>query len=169
MKKLLLAVVALFTFAGFQANAQTKVGHINVEELVMIMPETQAAQTELQSFASELEGELMAMEQELEAKVANFQANQAVMTDLTKETKYKEIQDLDQRIQLFRQRAQEELSQKEVELLTPVLEKAQDAITAVANENGFNYILDSSQSKAVVVFDETGNDVMPLVKAKLGL
>ena len=133
------------------------------------MPATQKAQQQLEAFAVELEGELRAMEQELEAKVANFQANQAVMTDRTKETKYKESQDLDTRIQQFRQRAQEELSSKEDELLTPVIEKAKNAINDVANANGYNYILDSSQSKGVVVFDGTGNDSLPLVKSKLGL
>jgi outer membrane protein len=169
MKKLMIALAFVLSIFAFSTQAQTKVGHINVEELIMIMPETKAAQAELEAFAAELEAQLAAMEQELEAKVANFQANQAVMTDLTKETKYKEIQDLDQRIQQFRQRAQEELGQKEVQLLTPVIEKAQNAINAVAAEGGYNYILDSSQSKGIVIYDETGNDVMPAVKTKLGL
>jgi len=169
MKKLMIALTAVLSLSALSTQAQTKVGHINVEELIMIMPETKAAQTELEAFQAELEGELAAMEQELEAKVANFQANQAVMTDLTKETKYREIQDLDQRIQQFRQRAQQELGQKEVDLLTPVIEKAQNAINAVAEQGGYNYILDSSQSKGIVIYDATGNDVMDAVKVQLGL
>mgnify|MGYP001134784758 CR=1 FL=1 len=109
------------------------------------------------------------MQAELEAKVQKYRESEATMTDLTRETKYNEIQDLDRRIQDFQMKAQEQLQKKQEELLIPVLEKAQNAITAVANANGFTYILDSSQSKGVVVFKDNGTDIMPLVKKQLGI
>ncbi|MGB0177823.1 MAG: OmpH family outer membrane protein, partial [Owenweeksia sp.] len=68
------------------------------------------------------------------------------------------------------QKAQEDLQQKQVELLTPIIEKATKAVQDVAKENGFTYILDSSPSKAVVIFAaDNSEDVMPKVKAKLGI
>jgi outer membrane protein len=123
----------------------------------------------LENEAKSLEAQMTEMQSELEKKIQSFRQNEGTMTDLTRETKYNEIQDLDRRIQEFQAKAQESLGRKQEELLIPVLEKAQQAITDVANENGFTYILDSSQSKGVVVFNENGIDVTALVQAKLGI
>lgn len=172
MKTLLNRLLLVAFLAGaFTLNAQnhTKVGHVNVDELIMSMPETRAAQTELEKFAKSLEEDLMAMQSELEGKINNFRAKEKEMTDLTRETKYKEIQELDQRIQEYRTRAQEALQQKEVELLTPVLDKAQQAIVEVGKAGGYAYVLDSSQSKGVVIYLDGGHDLMKDVKTKLGI
>jgi len=167
MKKviLLLAVVA----SVVSVQAQNKIGHLSVDQLIASMPETKSAQTQLENEAKSLESQMTEMQSELEKKIQSFRQNEGTMTDLTRETKYNEIQDLDRRIQEFQAKAQESLGRKQEELLIPVLEKAQKAITDVANENGFTYILDSSQSKGVVVFNENGIDVTALVKAKLGI
>ena len=109
------------------------------------------------------------MESELQNKIQAFRANEKMMTTPTREMKTKELQELQGRIQDFSQRAQQDLQNKQVELLTPVIEKATKAVQEVAREKGFSYILDSSPSKAVVIFDEKGEDIMPLVKAKLGI
>lgn len=168
MKKAILAL-ALFVGTASIAFAQQKIGHINADELLQLMPETKKAQTELETYGRQLEKDLTDMETELQNKIDSFRANEKMMTTLARETKTKELQELQMRIQEYSQRAQQDLQQKQVELLTPVIEKATKAVQEVAKENGFSYILDSSPSKAVVVFAENGEDIMPKVKAKLGM
>ncbi len=168
MKKVLLAL-ALFVGTASVAIAQQKIGHINADELLQLMPETKTAQTELETYGRQLEKDLTDMETELQNKIDSFRANEKMMTTLARETKTKELQELQMRIQEYSQRAQQDLQQKQVELLTPVIERATTAVQEVAKENGFSYILDSSPSKAVVVFAENGEDIMPLVKAKLAI
>jgi len=168
MKKVLLAL-ALFVGTASIATAQQKIGHINADELLQMMPETKKAQTELEVYGRQLEKDLTDMETELQNKIDSFRANEKMMTTLARETKTKELQELQMRIQEYSQRAQQELQQKQVELLTPVIEKATKAVQDVAKEKGFSYILDSSPSKAVVVFAENGEDILALVKAKLAI
>jgi len=168
MKKALLAL-ALFVGTASIAIAQQKIGHINADELLQLMPETKKAQTELETYGRQLEKDLTDMETELQNKIDSFRANEKMMTTLARETKTKELQELQMRIQEYSQRAQQDLQQKQVELLTPVIERATTAVQEVAKENGFSYILDSSPSKAVVVFAENGEDIMPMVKAKLAI
>tara|TARA_R110001592_G_scaffold72390_2_gene221095 strand:+ start:65347 stop:65856 length:510 start_codon:yes stop_codon:yes gene_type:complete len=168
MKKVLLAL-ALFVGTASIAVAQQKIGHINADELLQLMPETKKAQTELETYGRQLEKDLTDMETELQNKIDSFRANEKMMTTLARETKTKELQELQMRIQEYSQRAQQDLQQKQVELLTPVIERATTAVQEVAKENGFSYILDSSPSKAVVVFAENGEDIMPMVKAKLAI
>jgi outer membrane protein len=168
MKKVLLAL-ALFVGTASVAIAQQKIGHINADELLQLMPETKLAQTELEAYGRQLEKDLTDMEAELKNKIDSFRANEKMMTTLARETKTQELQELQMRIQEYTQRAQQDLQQKQVEILTPVIEKATKAVQDVAKENGFSYILDSSPSKAVVVFAEDGEDIMPMVKAKLAI
>ncbi|MEO8589764.1 MAG: OmpH family outer membrane protein, partial [Flavobacteriales bacterium] len=62
---------------------------------------------------------------------------------------------------------QEDLSKQEEELLKPMVEKTNLAIKDVADANGFTYIFDTSTG--FVLYFEKGEDIMPLVKAKLGV
>jgi len=168
MKKIIL-LAALFFGLSSTAFAQQKIGHINADELLALMPETKAAQTQLENFSNRLQADLTEMENELTKKIEEFRRNEQMMTTSTREIKTKELQELQGRIQQFSQSAQQELQSKQVELLQPVIDKASKAIADVAREKGFAYVLDSSESKAVVVFAEGGEDIMPLVKAKLGI
>ena len=80
-----------------------------------------------------------------------------------------ELQGMEQRIMAFNQSAQQELQRKQMDLMLPIIEKAQNAVNKVAEENGFAYILDASPSKAIVIYLDGGEDVMALVKAELGV
>ncbi len=162
-------LILLGTVLATFASAQQRIGHINADELLQLMPETNQAQQQLEAYGKQLEKDLKEMETELDTKIQNFRSNEKMMTQLSRETKTKEIQGLQLRIQEYSLRAQEDLQQKQVELLTPVIEKATRAVQEVAKEGEFSYILDSSPSKAVVVFAENGEDIMLKVKAKLGL
>ncbi len=154
---------------SFSAVAQQKIGHINADELLQMMPETKAAQTQLEAYGKQLEKEMEEMENELDTKYKAFVDNQAVLTTLAKQSKQQELQQLQQRIQEYGQNAQRDLQNKQVELLSPIIDKATAAVKEVAKENGYAYILDSSQSKAVVIVDNDATDIMKLVKKKLGI
>ena len=89
------------------------------------------------------------------------------MSDLIRQTKEKEITDLQARIQAFQQSADQDLGAKQAELFNPLIEKVKNAISDVARENNYNYIFDVGTG--ALVFYENGDDVLPLVKVKLGV
>ena len=95
-----------------------------------------------------LETQLQAMYSEYQTKAGEFQTNEGLMTDIVKEAKIKEIQDLELRIQQFQQTSQESIQQKN-EVLSPLLEKAQNAINEVAKEQNYTYIFDISLGSIV--------------------
>lgn len=168
MKQLLKISAFVLTMAfGLNAEAQNKFGHINSDELLMMMPETEVAQNQLKQYNTELEAQLQEMYGEYQKKVNELQTGGEMMTDMVKQTKLKNLQDLETRINEFQQNAQQSFQQKEVELLTPVIEKAQNAINAVAEAEGFTYIFDTS--KGVVLYAVDSQDIMDLVKKQLGL
>lgn len=169
MKKTLIAIVAcLFAFGGTaMAQKNIKFGHINSNELMQIMPGRDSAQTILQAEVTELEQTLKSMQSEAEQRYNDYVANQSGWTELIRQTKQREIQDMGARIQEFQENAQKQLQQREQDLLKPIIDRAKKAIEDVAREGGYTYILDSGT--ASVLYSQDSDDIMPQVKKKLGL
>ncbi|MGX8712337.1 MAG: OmpH family outer membrane protein [bacterium] len=169
MKKTLIVIVAcLFVFGG-NAVAQKgiKLGHINSNDLMQIMPGRDSAQTALQAEVQELEATLKTMQGEMEKRYNEYMENQSGWTELIRNTKQREIQDMGTRIQEFQENAQKQLQQREQELLKPIIDRAKKAISDVAAEGGYAYILDTGTG--TVLYSQDSDDIMPLVKKKLGL
>ena len=108
------------------------------------------------------------MAQEYQTKMQDYEANQATMSNLVKQSKEKEIIDIQNRIQQFQANAETEFENKRAELLKPILDKIQTAINAVGKEKGYTYMLDLATGAAVYVSDDAV-DATKDVKAKLGL
>lgn len=169
MKKTLIAMVVCMLTLGGTAMAQknVKLGHINSNDLMQIMPGRDSAQTVLQGEVAELEETLKSMQAEAEKRYNDYVANQAGWTDLIRQTKQREIQDMASRIEEFQQNAQKQLQEREAELLKPIIDRAKKAIEEVAKEGGYTYILDAGT--AAVLYSQDSDDIMPQVKKKLGL
>lgn len=169
MKKTLIAIVACLLAFGGTAMAQktVKLGHINSTDLMQIMPGRDSAQTVLQAELTELEETLKSMQAEAEKRYNDYVANQAGWTELIRQTKQREIQDMSSRMEEFQQNAQKQLQEREAELLKPIIDRAKKAIEEVAKEGGYTYILDAGT--AAILYSQDSDDIMPQVKKKLGL
>ena len=170
MKKFFVAVlfIAGVLGTGHFAQAQSlKFGHINSMELMQAMPETDSAQAQLQAYAAELENTMKLMQTELENKQMEFRNGQSQWSDLIRATKERELQDMYARTQEFMTQADEDYKAKSQALLAPITEKAKKAIDEVAREGKFSYIFDTSSG--VVLYGAEGDDILDLVKKKMGL
>lgn len=162
-----LAVVGVaILVSSYTANAQ-KIAHVNLDSLISIMPESKTAQQAVQDYAKQLEQQVTAMQTELQTKYQDYQTNSANMAEVVKASKEKELNDLNQRITDFQQQAQTDYQKKSAELSKPVYEKAKKAIDAVAKENGYKYVLDTSTG--LVIYNEPADDIIALVIKKLGI
>ena len=106
------------------------------------------------------------MQGELEAKVAEYQQKAESWPAAIRAQKEQEITGDQQGLEQFYGTVQQELASMEASLLEPMIERARVAIEAVGAEEGFTYIFDTSSGATVY---NGGEDVLPLVKAKLGL
>ena len=106
------------------------------------------------------------MQQEFQTKYAEYQSKGSTWPAAILEQKERELQALDQGMQEFGSTVQNELVSLEQELLMPMVERVQEAINQVGAENGFTYIFDTSSGATVYT---GGEDVGPLVRAKLGM
>ncbi|MDF2431075.1 MAG: outer membrane protein [Mucilaginibacter sp.] len=169
MKKLFkvaLVAVCILMIGNF-AKAQTKIGYINFQGLITQMPEAKTVKTQLDVYSKQFTDELTTMSNEYQTKGKDFQTQSATMTDAVKTAKTTELQDLQKRIQDYQNTAQQKFDERTNELSKPLIDKARAALTAVAKEKGYNYVLDSGQVQLLV--SPEGDDMMTAVKAKLGL
>lgn len=162
-----LIVVGVVTImSSFTANAQ-KTAHINLDSLISLMPESKTAQQAVQDYSKQLEQQVVAMQTELQSKYEAYQKESANLAPIVKESKEKELNDLNQRITDFQQQAQQDYQKKSAELSRPVYDKAKKAIDQVAKENSYKYVLDTSTG--LVLYNEPADDIISLVIKKLGI
>jgi len=162
MKKVIIAMLLMMPLA---ISAQ-KFGHVNTQELFAQMPEVAQVRLKMDTINSQYEAQLTSMNEEFQRKYQDYVAQEATMADAIKQIRQQELQEMQQRIQLFYQTAEQDIQRKQQELLTPVHERMAAAIKAVGIREGYTYIFDSA---AMVHIGEDATDVMPAVKRELGI
>jgi outer membrane protein len=154
---------------GYTTFAQMKIGYINTQKLLELMPVAAKVDSALNAYAQQLQQQQQAMMQELNDKRVKYEEDlqNGEMAKSVMETRESEILDLQRRVQSFQQTAQEDLSQRQQKLYKPLIEQVENAINEVAKENGYRYVFESSTGNILYSVDE--DDLMPLVKKKLDL
>ena len=162
----LMMAAFLFATPAFAQVMESRFGHIDTQSLLEAMPERNSIQTEIETAAGQFEQEIVRMQGELEGKVAEYQQKAESWPAAIRAQKEQEITGDQQGLEQFYGTVQQELASMEARLLEPMIERARVAIEAVGAEEGFTYIFDTSSGATVY---NGGEDVLPLVKAKLGL
>ena len=167
MKKISLIIGVLVITAALNAQ-NLKFGHISSDMLLTAMPEYDSAQAQVQDLRQQYDLEIERIQVEINKKIEDFNQTEATMSDLIKEAKASEIQEMQVRLQNFAQTAQQDLQQKSMTFIQPVMDKARGAIEEVSKELELLYVFDMSQGNPIYASDKS-IDLLPLVKTKLGL
>lgn len=169
MKKAIKLTLAVALLMGSTSLFAQKFGRINTQEIIMAMPETKTMQTNMEAYGKEIQDNIETMQVEFNTKYQDYQKNYNTLTDMSKEMKEKELQDLQGRIQEFQSRAQQEYQKKQNELLAPIIEKAKNAIDKISAAGGYLVVFDTSTG-SLAYFDEASlTDIAPEVKKELGI
>jgi outer membrane protein len=169
MKKVFgILLFAALVFTAQDGMAQSvKTGHINRDEIIMAMPEYDTAMKQYNAYGQELTNALELMQVEYNNKLDQYVKDSKNLTDLVKANKEQELADMQNRINNFQQQAQTQLQDKQAQLLNPIIEKAANAINAVAKEGAYVYIYDIRTLVYVDTLKST--NIGPMVKTKLGI
>lgn len=165
LKKIVVAVI-IFVSASSYVSAQTKVAHINVQQLLSEMPEMKAAEAELKKLQETYRADIEDSMTELRNKYTLYSNESSSKTQEENEKRAVELQGYEKSIQDAQAAAQQELQQKQAELFAPISEKAKAAIDKVAASQGFDYVIDATQGYGLIVAN--GTDLLSSVKKELG-
>lgn len=146
--------------------AQVRLGHVDAQAILLDLPERATAQATIESQAAQYEAELKRMQEEMQTKFAEYQQKAATWPEAIRTQKERELQGMDSGLQEFAATVQEELQKLEQSLLEPMIQRVQTAIDEVGKEQKFTYVFDSSTGATLY---NGGEDIAPLVRAKLGM
>jgi outer membrane protein len=164
MKSLLtVAFIAIFSTVSFSQ----KFAHINTNELVELMPEKAMAEKELTNMHIEFEALLAELLEKYNVLYADLVQNGDNWSKVIRKIKEEELQKLQETITNAKKTAEDAMAMREFELVQPILIKAKKAITEVASEEGYEYVIDSSTGSLLV--SPHNKDILELVAAKLGI
>ncbi len=165
--KIGILMLSLALFSTTEVLAQ-KFGHLNSGLMLSMMPESKGAEAELQAYRQQQEKILQDKVVAFQAKIADLQKRFQELPPVQAKAEQEKLAAEEQELYAARAKGEEEVVKKREALLKPIYEKADIAVQAVGKENGFTMIFDSGAFN-VVLFAEDATDVLPLVKAKLGL
>ena len=165
MRKLIVAIVAIFTFGT--VSAQQKIGHLNSAEILQAMPEYKTMSESVDKKKQEYAKIMETMYAEYEKKSKEVQDGGDKMTQAVLDLKVQEIKDLEKRIQDFEQKAQADLQKYAEEQMKPLQDKYMKGVKDISKEQGYTYIFDISAG-GVVYYPESGSDITQAVKTKIG-
>lgn len=170
MKKLLnLLLVAVLMGIGTMAYGQQfKFGHIQSQEIVILMPEYAKASDSLNISKSRYDEQAERMQVEINRKYNELVESQNVLDSLILESMFSEVQSMQERLQNFQVQANQKLRTLEGNLLQMVMTKLDAAIAEVAKEMDLLYVFDLSSRNPVYASDKS-IDVGPRVKEKMGI
>lgn len=154
---------------SMNAQAAPKYGHMNLGNLLEMLPDTKKANDDLKVFADKLSAKDDSLTKAFQVAVTNYQNayQSGTLTPVQAQTREAELQKEQEAIQKFEQDAQQLVSTERERLLKPILERVDAAIKAVATENQYLMVFDTSSGS--MLFAAETEDVTALVKKKLGI
>ena len=156
---LVAAVLPLF------AMAQTvKLGYINSQEVMMMMPEVNDVEKQLADFNEKNMKYLQDMEKEIQDKYVKYEQEKATMSDAIRKVQEEELMSLQTTYQTLQQEGQK----KQAELIQPLQEKLRAAIESVSKKQGLTMVYDMV-SGVILYKSEAAVDITPAVKKELGI
>lgn len=161
-KGFLLGLLACLMF-GTAASAQTKFAYVSVDEVVQLMPEYKKAMGEMAQYDSALQINYAETLRELNRQDSIYKADSSKWSNAIRTANREKMKKLLTELQGFESSYQQQMQQRQEELMTPVAQKATALIQEVAKAGGYGYVL---RKEALLVQPEA-DDLLPAIKKKL--
>ncbi|MBR6346316.1 MAG: OmpH family outer membrane protein [Bacteroidales bacterium] len=164
MKKIALIIAS--ALMALTAGAQN-LGRVNFQELLYLMPEMDGVREKIDAAQKEASETYQSMVDEFQTKYGQYQQKQSSWTAAIKESKEKELADMQNRIQEFQQTVSQELQEQQSQLMAPLQEKVQGTIKDIAKAKKLTAVFDFAAS---YYFDEAAVlDITPDCRKALGI
>ena len=166
--KRIIVMIAAAALAFTAASAQSyKFAHVNFQELVQLMPEMDSARVQIEAANQETQETYGAMVQELQDKYSQYEQKQGEWSAAIRQSKERELTEIQNRIQDFEQSVQQEMQQLQNQLMGPIYQKAQEAVSNLAKAGGYIYVFDASQVLYIDASQST--DLTPEARTALNI
>ena len=166
MKRIVL--IAATAFVSLVASAQNlKFAYVDFSELVQLMPEMDEARATLDENSKTNEEILVAMYEEYQTKMTQYQQKAESWTPAVRESKEREIMEIQARFEQTQQSLQQEIQMLQQNLQAPIYQKAQDTVNELAKAEGVAFVFE--KSSLLYVDPAQGIDLTPAARKALNI
>jgi outer membrane protein len=158
---LFIAFISSFSFA------QTKVGTIDSDYIINIMPESKIVVERSQAYGIKLDSSFSIKMKDYEDRVKDFRAKEKEMGELMKKVLVEELTALEQDMKKYQENGNKLMQLKQNELMRPLYKKLNVAVSEIAKENGYSQVFTKAGNQFAYI--DEAFDITKLVIAKLGI
>jgi len=123
------------------AQAQTKIGYVNVERILHSSNSAKAAQAKIESEFSKRNDELERMANNLRAQIQKYDKDAPALSDSERIRRQRQLEDLESDLQRKEREFQEDVNLRRNELFSEIIDKADNAIQKIAESQGYDLII----------------------------
>ncbi|MDE5773797.1 MAG: OmpH family outer membrane protein [Muribaculaceae bacterium] len=166
IKKILVAIMVAIPML---VSAQTvKIGLVDVNAIISVMPATAQAQQKLNEAQAKYEKEYTALQDELKKQYEELQNMKEDELPAIRERKMTAFQESSQKLQVFEQQIMQDMQRMQQELMAPITQQIKNAVESVGKEGNYTLIQDNNP-QMTFYYSAPAEDITQLVKTKLGL
>ncbi|MEO5509634.1 MAG: OmpH family outer membrane protein [Longimicrobiales bacterium] len=148
-----LAGVAMLSVpSAAQTAAPLKIGYINSQKLIDQAPGSAEVKVTLQKELASWKAQVDAMQDSIQTMVKDFESKSVLLSPDAKQKRQDDILNKEATFKTRVAEIQTRASTRQSELLTPIMDKVQAAITALRTAEGYAIIFDAS-TEAMVAAD----------------
>jgi len=165
MKKLSLVFLAVLLCLPVFASAQQKIGFVNATVIFEQFSGARAAEEAYQKELEDLNVQVTKMEDELKALADTLEARKYLFSEERLQEKRRDLERKQQDYMTFRQDAEKRAAQRNDELSRPIVEAIEAATKQVAEQEGFDLVVDAGPG--IVVYSKPDLDLTDKVLQSL--
>lgn len=167
MKKVLKLALAVAMMLSATSLFAQKFGSIDMQSLLLSMPETKEMQAKMEVFSKNLQDTYETMNVEFNSKYQDYMKNMNSLPESTRQMKEKELNELSNRRDEYVQLAQQDSQKEQARLMEPIIKKAQEAVAKVAKTGTYTGVF---QAGTMAYLDAaTVKDILAEVQTSLGI
>jgi len=164
----LLALVVGAASAGTaSAQAAPKFGFINSAAILEEAPGRAAAETRFKTEVAAYQAQLQRMSDSLQTMAETFEREAPRLDSATRVTRARVIQERETTYQTRARTLDEQMQNRQAELIRPIMENLQRIIEQVRAEDGYAMIFDVASQASVIVAADKSLDLTPKVLARV--
>ena len=162
--KIIFICIALLSTVSI---AQSKVGTVDSEYIVKLMPETTIVAKRSQDYGAKLDSSFTIKLKEYKAKVEVFKTTEKTMEAEAKKVAYNKLTEMEADIKKYQVNGNKLMQFKTDELMRPLYNKLSEAIQTVAKAENYTQILTISGNELAYI--DSKFDITELVLKHLGI
>ena len=140
------SVIAISIFFSVSAYSQVKIGYMNPAQVLSELEEVATIEQQIEALIQTRDDELIAKSTQLQQDFATYEEGKAVLSAEARSTKEQELLDRNTALEQERETYLNEIRQKRTQMMTPIIEKMDEAIKEVAAQMGLDLVLNEMTS-----------------------